>query len=242
MRFTVLTLFPDMIAGFVRESIIARAALAGLISVDVRNIRDYALDKHSVVDDYPYGGGAGMVMKADVALRAIESVEAGCGLRPYRILMTPQGRTFSQGIAAELACKSDILLFCGHYEGVDDRVSSYMDDELSIGDYVLTGGELAAAVVLDATARLVPGVLSEGSPVMESHAGSLLEGPQFTRPKEFQGVEVPAVLLSGDHEKVRRWRRKQSLRRTLMMRPDLLARAGLTREDLALLKEIWEEA
>jgi tRNA (guanine37-N1)-methyltransferase len=242
MRFTVLTLFPEMIAGFVNESIIARAVLSGLLEVDIRNIRDHALDKHSVVDDYPYGGGAGMVMKPDVATRAIESVGSVDGHTPYRVLMTPQGRAFSQSIAADFARKQHVLLFCGHYEGVDQRVSAYVDDELSIGDYVLTGGELAAAVVLDATARLVPGVLSEGSPLTESHSESLLEGPQFTRPRDFRGAEVPAVLLSGDHDKVRRWRRKESLKRTLAMRPDLLSRAELTREDLVLLKEIWEEA
>jgi len=236
VKFYVLTLFPEMIKGFIGESILARAIAAGTLSVEVRNIRDYALDRHQVVDDYPYGGGAGMVMKPDIAVSAME--DCSDGEQPYRVLMTPQGRPFSQQVARELAGKRSVLLFCGHYEGVDERVSGFMDDQISIGDYVLTGGELAAAVVLDATARLLPGVIRDESSVNESFQGGLLEGPQYTRPRLFRGLPVPEVLVSGDHEKVRQWRRREALRRTLESRPDILGKAPLTREDLALIRDI----
>ena len=239
MRFTVLTLFPGMLLGFIRESIIGRAMAAGVLDVDIVNIREFAHDRHQVVDDYPYGGGAGMVMKPDVVVAAIESVTSGDS---HVALMTPQGRLFSQVVASEYATRNHVVLVCGHYEGIDERASDHVDDHLSIGDFVLTGGELAAAVVLDATARLVPGVIAEESPVQESFTMGLLEGPQYTRPRDFRGVEVPDVLLSGDHQKVRLWRRKEALKRTLRRRPDMLARAALTREDINLLTEIWAES
>jgi tRNA (guanine37-N1)-methyltransferase len=230
-----------MLEGFVRESILGRAISSGHVQVSLVNIRDFAHDKHQVVDDYPYGGGAGMVMKPEPVVEAIESVTQGIEPRPHVVLMTPQGRLFDQSRANELAQLQDLVLVCGHYEGIDERVLSFVDEELSIGDYVLTGGELAAALVLDAVARLVPGVLSPGSSLDESFQDGILEGPQYTRPRNFRGMVVPEVLVSGDHEKVRIWRRKEALKRTALRRPDLLKSAELSPEDRKLLAETEKE-
>lgn len=240
MRFDILTLFPTMFDGPLGESIIKRAADDGLLDIRRYNIRDYATDRHKSVDDAPYGGGAGMVMKVDVLARAVGDV-VGDAAVPV-ILMTPQGRVFSQQIAAELAQQPRIVLVCGHYEGIDERAMILFSDQISIGDYVLTGGELAAMVIVDAVARLVPGVLAEASPQEESHSGGLLEYPQYTRPPEWQGQGIPPRLLSGHHAEIAKWRRKQALARTRERRPDLLAHAPLTEADRKLLAEIERDA
>lgn len=241
MRVTILTLFPGMLEGFVRESIVGRAVSSGLVDIRLVNIRDFAHDRHQVTDDYPFGGGAGMVMKPEPLVRAIESVPGDLGTRPHVILLSPRGRVFDQKRASGLAGMQDIMLVCGHYEGVDERVLAFVDEELSIGDFILTGGELAAAVVADAVIRLVPGVLSPGSSLQESFQDGILEGPQYTRPRDFRGMMVPDVLLSGDHERVRVWRRKEALRKTLLQRPSLLLSARLSAEDAKLLAEVEKE-
>src|SRR5579875_691164 len=239
MRIDIFTLFPGMFQGPFTESILKRAQERGLLELALHNIRDATTDKHHVVDDYPYGGGVGMVMKPEPIFAAVEAVYQGGPI----ILMTPQGRLFNQQIARELAQEPRLTLLCGHYEGVDERVCQHLvTDELSIGDYVLTGGELAAMVVVDAVARLIPGVLSEGSPDEESHSTPLLEYPHYTRPAEFRGWRVPDILLSGHHEQIARWRRKQALKRTRQRRPDLFAQLDLSsKQDQQLLKELDEE-
>jgi tRNA (guanine37-N1)-methyltransferase len=221
MRIDVLTLFPGMFRGPFEESIIKRAVERGLLRIETYNIRDFAGGRHRVVDDYPYGGGAGMVMKPEPIFEAAESV----GWQGARtILMAPSGRRFDQRVAEELAREEHIVLICGHYEGIDGRVREQLvQDELSIGDYILTGGEIPAMVVCDAVVRLIPGVLgAEESPVNESFSSGLLEHPHYTRPPEYRGWRVPDVLLSGNHARIEAWRRKQSLLRTLRVRPDLL--------------------
>jgi tRNA (guanine37-N1)-methyltransferase len=239
MHFDIFTLFPAMFAGPFTESILKRAQERGLLSIALHNIRDATTDKHHVVDDYPYGGGAGMVMKPEPIFAAIEVVYQGGPI----ILLTPQGRLFNQQIAAELAGEQRVTLICGHYEGVDERVRQHLvTDELSIGDYVLTGGELAAMIVVDAVSRLIPGVVTSESIQEESHSSGLLEYPQYTRPPEFRGWNIPEVLLSGHHEQVARWRRKESLRLTRQRRPDLFAKLDLSSKlDAKLLKELEEE-
>jgi len=240
MHFDILTLFPDMFQGPFTESILKRAQERGLLSIALHNIRDVTTDKHHVVDDYPYGGGAGMVMKAEPIFSAVEAVNQGGPI----ILLTPQGRLFNQQIARELAQEPRVTLICGHYEGIDERVLEHLvTDELSIGDYVLTGGELAAMIVVDATSRLVPGVLGgDESTLEESHSGNLLEYPHYTRPPEFRGWKVPDVLLSGNHAEIAKWRRKESLRRTRERRPDLFAKLDLSSKlDAKLVRELEEE-
>jgi tRNA (guanine37-N1)-methyltransferase len=239
VRIDILTLFPEVFRGPFEASIIGRATQAGLVQVFTHNIRDYAEGRHKVVDDYPYGGGAGMVMKPEPIFRAVESVVAQAPQRGRVVLLTPQGRLLSQSVAEELAGEERLLLVCGHYEGVDERVREHLvDDELSIGDYVLSGGEFPALVVVDAVVRRLPGVLgSEASLEEESHAGGLLEYPQYTRPAEFRGWPVPEVLLSGHHAEVARWRRQQSLVRTARRRPDLLGRAELADKERRWLEE-----
>lgn len=249
MHFDILTIFPRMFDGPFGESIIKRALDRGLVTIDIHNIRDYAVDKHHVTDDYPYGGGAGMVMKPEPIFAAVESVISDYQARtpnapaPRIILMTPQGRVFNQPFAAELAREAHLVLLCGRYEGVDERVREHLvTDELSIGDYVLTGGEIPAMVVVDAVVRLMPGVVSEPESIVdESHAKGLLEYPQYTRPPVYRGWEVPEILLSGHHAAIARWRREQSLKRTMERRPDLLARAQLTDEDRKLLARLAAE-
>ncbi len=228
LKFTVVTIFPQMFASPLGHSILKRAQEKGLISVRLVDLRDYAADRHHVTDDYPYGGGQGMVMKPEPLVAATEDIrKQSTGARI--VLLSPQGRVFNQQDATRLAQEQEIVLICGRYEGIDERVKSFVDEELSVGDYTLSGGEPAATVVIDAVSRLIPGVLgNENSAQEESFANGLLEYPQYTRPEEFRGMKVPAVLLSGDHERVRQWRREMSIRITRDRRPDLLAKAPLT--------------
>jgi len=239
MRFDVLTLFPDLFAPFVEQGVMGRAVQQGKLVVRLTNIRDHARGAHRVTDDRPYGGGSGMVMKAGPIVRALSAVER-ISDRCRVVLLTPQGRLFNQELAWELANLEQLILVCGRYEGVDERVlEGSVDQEISIGDYVLSGGEAAALVVMDAVGRLVPGVLgSEDSNREDSFEDGLLEHPHYTRPRVFEGREVPEVLLSGDHERIRVWRRAQALKRTLERRPDLLERARLTAEDKKILSEL----
>jgi tRNA (guanine37-N1)-methyltransferase len=239
MHFDIFTLFPEMFQGPFSESILKRAQERGLLSIALHNIRDATTDRHHVVDDYPYGGGAGMVMKPEPIFKAVEAVYQDGPI----ILLTPQGRLFNQQIARRLSQEAHVTLICGHYEGIDERVREHLiTDEISIGDYVLTGGELAAMVVVDAASRLIPGVLGgEESVLEESHSGGLLEYPQYTRPPEFRGWHAPDVLLSGNHGEIARWRRKESLRRTRERRPDLFEKLDLScKEDVKLLRELEE--
>ena len=219
MHIDVLTLFPEMFQGIFDLGIMKRAIDQKLVTIGVHNIRDYTHDKHHTADDYPYGGGAGMVLKPEPIFEAVEAIEKKEDT-PI-ILLSPQGRLFTQKVAQELAGQSQLILICGHYEGVDERVREHLaSDEISIGDYVLSGGELAAMVIIDSVFRLVPGVLgSEESPLDDSHVGGLLEYPQYTRPPEYRGWPVPEVLLSGNHAQINRWRREQAIRRTLAAPP-----------------------
>lgn len=236
MRIDILTLFPDMFASPFNESIIDRARKNGLLEINTINIRDSALDKHQQVDDYPYGGGAGMVMKADVLTRALRSIK---GDQARVIYLSPQGRRLCQDTVARLSGEEHLILLCGHYEGIDERVMPLIDEEVSIGDYILTGGELGAMVLVDAVARLIPGVLGDDtSSQEESFAAGLLEYPHYTRPRIFEDLEVPEVLLSGHHAEIRRWRKKLSLFRTLLKRPDLLLNRDYDKEERLLLEEI----
>lgn len=233
MNFHILTLFPDMVSQGLNTSIIGRAADKGLVTIDCINIRDYTLDKHKKVDDYPYGGGAGMVMQAQPVYDAWRSVVERIGYKPRTVYLTPQGGIFAQPQAKELALEEDLILLCGHYEGIDERVlEEIVTDYVSIGDYVLTGGELPAMVMVDAISRMVPGVLTnDESGSTESLEGNLLEYPQYSRPEEWNGKKVPPILLSGDHAKVDAWRREQSILRTAERRPDLLEKAQLTEKE-----------
>ncbi|KUO75490.1 MAG: tRNA (guanine-N1)-methyltransferase [Clostridia bacterium BRH_c25] len=243
MKIDILTLFPEMFEAVLKESIIGRAALKQLVELEFHNIRDYSANKHNKVDDYPYGGGLGMVMQCQPIFDAVEAVKAKLGKKPYTILMSPQGRTFDQSKAKEFSSYENLLIICGHYEGIDERVTeALVDEEISIGDFVLTGGEIAAMAVVDATCRLIPGVLKEdASHVVESFSEGLLEFPQYTRPPVFMGMEVPEVLLSGHHENIDKWRRQESLKRTFEKRPELLSKADLSKEDLKLLDKIKKE-
>jgi tRNA (guanine37-N1)-methyltransferase len=239
MRFDILTLFPNMFASPFRESILGKAIGKGLIRIRTINIRDFATDKHQVVDDAPYGGGQGMVMKVEPIARAMEWVRSE-DPSTWRVYLTPQGKRFDQPLARDLSTRSHLLLLCGRYEGIDERVREiFVDEEISIGDYVLTGGELAAMVIIDAVSRLLPGVLGcDRSATEDSFFQSLLEYPQYTRPFNFRGREVPEALLSGNHASISLWRRREALKRTLLRRPDLLVNAPLSDEDRKLLKEI----
>ena len=240
MHFYVFTLFPAILESPLRESILKRAQEVGRLSVALYDIRDYATDKHRVTDDYAYGGGGGMVMKPEPIFAAVEGVLGEALRETPVILMSPQGRLFTQEVAWELARHKRLALICGRYEGMDERVRQQLvTDELSIGDYVLTGGELPALVLIDAITRLLPGVLGDpGATSDDSHASGLLEYPHYTRPPEFRGHSVPAVLLSGHHANVACWRRREALRRTLERRPDLLERADLTAKDRQFLAEL----
>lgn len=236
MRIDILTLFPEMFVSPLGESIIKRAREKGLVRIETVNIREFACDKHQQVDDYPFGGGAGMVMKADVVNAAIKSLKSEDS---WTIYMSPQGQPLRQKKVAELSRKKHLVILCGHYEGIDERVMNLVDEEISIGDYILTGGELPAMVLIDATVRLLPGVLGgEDSPLEESFSQILLEYPQYTRPALVEDQDVPGVLLSGHHENIRRWRKKQSLLRTLLKRPDLLLEKEWDREEKELINEI----
>ncbi len=240
MHFTVLTLFPEMFISL-QESILKRAQNAGLLSVQLVNFRDYALSKHKNVDDVPYGGGVGMVLKPEPIYAAVRALPEPVGVRKV-ILLTPQGRVFRQSLAEEWSKCDEIVLLCGHYEGFDERIRELADEEVSLGDFVLTGGEPAAMVIIDAVTRLIPGVLGEStSPLEDSHSDGLLEYPQYTRPMEFEGKRVPEILISGHHAQINSWRRKEALRRTFLRRPDLIQDLKLVSSDYLSLEELAEE-
>jgi tRNA (guanine37-N1)-methyltransferase len=239
MRFDILTLFTGMFNGPFDESIIKRARDKQLIDIALHNIRDYATDRHQTADDSPYGGGAGMVMKTEPLSACIMAVKKQ---QPNStvVLTSPQGRPLTHRVASELAQREGLIIVCGRYEGIDERIRTlYAEDDISLGDFVLSGGEIAAMAIVDATTRLIPGVLGSGdSADYDSFGDGLLEYPQYTRPPVFEGLNVPETLLSGNHELIRKWRRKESLRKTRQLRPDLLSEVALTREDLQMLKEI----
>lgn len=246
MNFHVLTLFPEMIEQGMHTSITGRAIANGYLSVHVVNIRDFAFNKHQKVDDYPYGGGAGMLMQAEPVYLAYASIEKRLENRPRVVYLTPQGCVFNQNMAREMAQEEDLVFICGHYEGIDERVlEEIVTDYVSIGDYVLTGGELPAMVMMDSISRMVPGVLSnQDSGETESFAGNLLEYPQYSRPEEWHGKKVPEVLLSGHHANIERWRREQSILRTAKRRPELLKKAELTNKEWNVVrqwKKQWKE-
>lgn len=233
MRIDIMTLFPEMCERVLDESIIGRARRQGIISVDCHNIRDYTTDRHRHVDDMPYGGGQGMLMKPEPIEACFNAISAQCSSRPFLIYMSPKGKVFNQSIARELLGMENICLLCGHYEGIDQRViDSMVDMELSVGDYVLTGGEMPALIVTDAVCRMVPGVLAENACFEdESHYSGLLEHPQYTRPPVWNGMSVPEELLSGHHANLARWKRINALEQTAKYRPDLLENAELSREE-----------
>jgi tRNA (guanine37-N1)-methyltransferase len=238
LRIDILTLFPEMFEGFLSESILRQAREKRILDVRLTNIRDFASDKHRTADDYQYGGGSGMVMKPEPVFEAVESVLAG-ETAPAVILLSPRGRLFDQRTARELAERDHLVIICGRYKGVDERVARLATHEISIGDYVLSGGEVAAAAIVDSVVRLVPGVLGDiESAETDSFFEGILGPPTYTRPEEYRGERVPDVLLSGDHERIRRWRREQALLTTMGRRPDLLDKAELTDEDKEILKEL----
>lgn len=237
MRFHILTLFPQMVLDGLNTSITGRAVQSQLIEIEAIDIRSFSQNKHGKVDDYPYGGGAGMVMQAQPVFDAYQSIVDRIGYRPRTIYLTPQGEVFHQTKGKELAKEEDLVFLCGHYEGIDERVlEEIVTDYISIGDYVLTGGELPAMVIVDVISRLIPGVLSnEESGLTESLEGNLLEYPQYSRPEEWNGKKVPEVLLSGHHKRIEEWRRCQSLERTMQKRPDLFEKVELTERDKKIL-------
>ena len=243
MNYHILTLFPEMVMDGLNTSIIGRAVEKGLISIEAINIRDYSKDKHNHVDDAPYGGGAGMVMRAAPVCDCYEDIVRSIGKRPRVIYMTPQGYTFTQSMAEEFAKEDNLVILCGHYEGIDERVlETIVTDYVSIGDYVLTGGEIASVIVMDAVSRLVPGVLGNSeSAFTDTFSDGLLEYPQYTRPEVYEGKPVPEVLLSGHHKNIETWRRQQSIRRTLERRPDLLEEANLSKKERQYLAELMAE-
>ena len=241
MIFTVLTLFPGIFDSPLKESITKKAIEKGLISFNIINIRDFADDAHKTCDDAPYGGGPGMVMKIEPIYRAMNHLEKTVG-RPRYVLLSPQGRIFDEDTAIRYARSKHLCLVCGRYEGLDERVLNLVDEEVSIGDYVLSGGEIPALVLIDAITRCIPGVLgNEQSSIDESFGGGLLEYPQFTRPDIFMDMEVPPVLLSGNHEEIRKWRRREALKKTIFKRPDLMNRFMPSDEDRKMIREIMEE-
>ena len=242
MKIKVFTIFPEMLRPYLSESILGRAIEKGLLEVELIDIRPYSENKHKNTDDYPFGGGAGMVMLAQPIVDAIEQ-NTPEGAKPHRIYLSPRGRTLNQQIVEELAKEEELYLLCGHYEGVDQRaLDLVIDEEVSIGDYVLTGGELGAMVIIDAVSRLIPGVLgSEESSVDESFSSGLLEYPQYTRPREFRGMAVPEVLLNGNHAHINRWRRNESLRLTKQRRPDLLENFPLDKKDKLFMQQLEAE-
>jgi tRNA (guanine37-N1)-methyltransferase len=245
LRIDLFTLFPAICHAYLQESILKRAQAAGLLDVQVHNIRDYAEGKHAVTDDLPYGGGGGMVMKPEPVFAAVEATlgPAGSPAQPPIILMTPQGRPFTQAVAQELSELPRLALICGRYEGFDERIRLHLaTDEISLGDFVLTGGELAALAIVDAVARLRPGVLGDPTGAQDdSHAMGLLEYPHYTRPPSFRDWPVPAVLLSGDHGRIERWRREEALRRTFLRRPDMLLKLELSEADKRFLSQVAAE-
>ena len=251
MRFDIVTIFPAMVGAALGVGVVGRALERGLLTVGVRDLRDFTTDKHRVVDDVPYGGGPGMVLKPEPIFRAIDAVSASSETRPFVVLTSPQGTRLTQDVVERLSRSASVLLLCGRYEGVDERVRSRVDEEISIGDYVLSGGELAALVIVDAVARLVPGVVGDEQSVTEdSFRRGLLDFPQYTRPAEVAGppdgageadrLRVPDVLVSGNHAEIRRWRKREALARTLGRRPDLLGAATLDAEEREMLRELVE--
>jgi len=243
MQYEIVTIFPGIFEAYFSEGIIKRSIQQGLITVKVHNLRDYTSDKHRTVDDYPYGGGPGMVMKPEPIFRAVKSIQAD-GVDTCTIMLTPQGARFHQEMAVKLSKeKRRLLLLCGRYEAIDDRVRNMLADmEVSIGDYVLTGGELPALVIIDCIVRVLPGALGDAHSVEEeSFSWGILDYPHYTRPSEYEGLKVPDVLISGNHKEINRWRRKEALRMTLQKRPDLLQTISLSDEDKILLSEIEEE-
>ncbi|MEC0369317.1 tRNA (guanosine(37)-N1)-methyltransferase TrmD [Paenibacillus chibensis] len=243
MNVDVLTLFPEMMDGVFRTSILGKAQEKGIVSLNAVNFRDYSDNKHGTVDDTPYGGGGGMVLKPDPIFAAVEDLLSKTSAAPRVILMCPQGETFTQQKAEELSAEEHLIFICGHYEGYDERIREHLvTDELSIGDYVLTGGELPAMVVIDSVVRLLPGVLgNETSAVTDSFSTGLLEYPHYTRPAEFRGWKVPDILLSGHHANIELWRREQALKRTLQRRPDLLEKVALTDQDRKVIRRLRQE-
>jgi tRNA (guanine37-N1)-methyltransferase len=240
-RIDVLTLFPEAFTGYLNHSIIGRACDRGIVDIKLHDIRAYSHDKHHTVDDYPYGGGAGMVMKPEPIFEAVEAVKSDIGIDNIPVmLLTPQGKLFTQDMADHLSQEQVMVLICGHYEGVDERVAEHLvTEQISIGDYLLSGGESAAMVIIDCVVRLLPGAIgSDISLIEESHIGGLLEYPQYTRPPEYRGWKVPAVLLSGNHKEISSWRRNQSVIRTAKRRPDLLEKAELSEVDYQILQSL----
>lgn len=239
IRFDILTLFPEIIEGMVSSSILKRAIEKGLIEINIIDFREYAGNKHSTVDDYAYGGGAGMLIRVDPIYRALNTIE---GLdKAHKILTSPSGNVWSQKKAEEFSKLDHIVIVCGHYEGIDARVLNYIDEEVSIGDYVLTGGEIPAGVIIDSVSRLVNGVIADDSTVNESFSMGLLEYPQYTRPQEFDGHKVPDILLSGHHANIKKWQRYEALKKTYKVRPELLNQIELSKDDLKMLEEIKQE-
>ncbi len=242
IKFYIMTLFPEMVLSGLHTSIIGRAAAKGLLSIEAVNIRDYAFNKHNSVDDYPYGGGAGMLMQAEPVYQAYRAVKDRLEKKPRVVYLSPQGRTFHQKMAEEFARETELVLLCGHYEGIDERVlEEIVTDYVSVGDYVLTGGELPAMLIVDAVSRLVPGVLhNDVSAEFESFQDNLLEYPQYSRPEIWHEKKVPEILLSGHHANVEKWRREQSVLRTAKLRPDLLERAELTEDEKRIADAVRE--
>lgn len=239
VRFDILTLFPEMIEGMLNQSILKRAIEKKIIEVNIINFRDFSTNKHSTVDDYAYGGGAGMLISVEpihLAMKTIPNID-----KAYKILTSPSGNVYNQNRAEKLSKLDHIVIVCGHYEGIDNRILDYIDEEISIGDYVLTGGEIPACAIIDSIARLVPGVISDESIVGESFTMGLLEYPQYTRPYEYDGKKVPDVLVSGHHANIKKWQRHQSLKKTYEVRPELLGNIALTNEDIKMLEEIKNE-
>jgi len=240
MRIDIITIFPAIFDGFFSEGVVKIGKEKGLLELRAVDLREFTTDAHRTVDDKPYGGGAGMVMKPEPLFRAISELRTK---KTRTLLLSPQGRLFSQSIAKQLADEEHIVLVCGKYKGVDERTAHVIDDEVSIGDYVLSGGEIAAMVIVDAVTRLIPGVISDfESAASDSFYNQVLDAPYYTRPREFEGLEVPQVLVSGDHEEIRKWRKKEALRRTFLRRPDLLEKANLDEEAKSILKELkWKK-
>ena len=236
MRFDILTLFPEMIEGVINSSILKRAREKGILEINVIDFRLFSTNKHNTVDDYAYGGGAGMLISVEPIHKALQSIEGY--EKATKILTTPSGKVFNQKMAINLSKNEHIIILCGHYEGIDNRILNYVDEEVSVGDYVLTGGEIPALAIMDSVARLVKGVISDDSIVHESFMEGLLEYPQYTRPQVYDGHAVPDILLSGHHANIEKWKRKEALKKTYQMRPDLLEEAMLTPEDYAYLKEL----
>lgn len=244
MKIDILTLFPKMFEGPLTESIIGKAREKDLLDIQVHNFREYSIDKHQTVDDYPYGGGAGMLLKVQPVYDCLEAIKQGATEQraPRIILLDPAGKKFDQKMAEDFAEEERLIFICGHYEGYDERIRSFVTDEVSLGDYVLTGGELAAMVMVDATVRLLPDVLGNSeSAATDSHSTGLLEHPHYTRPAEFNGMKVPDVLMNGNHKWIEEWRLKESLRRTYQRRPDMLTKLELTPEMIKMLEEIKKE-